>query len=124
MMKTIFNTFAISLISFTISAQKIGGCKYWLSTFQNYKATMVFANESQSYFVVNQNKKYEIKKMKVLADSSIIFNDVEGLKLISLSADSLEIKASSEPSIKFHCLNDEVIGNKLDLLISFGSKIY
>lgn len=120
-MKTIFNIFAISLISFTVFAQK-SHCKYWLTTFNDIKATMVLTNESQSYLVVHYKNNYKIKKMKILADSSIVYDDVIGIKLTSLSADTLAIRARTEPYIKFHCLNDEVAKQRLNHLISFGCK--
>jgi hypothetical protein len=120
-MRIIFNTFALSLISFAIFAQK-PDCQFWRSSFHDYQATMVFAKENQSYFVIQQNRNYEIKKIKILADSSMIFNDVDGLKLILLSADTLAIKPSNESPVKFHCLNDETLKLRLNRLIDFGCK--
>jgi hypothetical protein len=121
-MKTIFNIFATSLISFTVFAQK-SDCKYWLTTERNFVATMIFTNESHAYFVINQNRNYVLKDFKFLPDSTIIINnDVEDMKLLSLSPDTLAIKPSDERPIKFHCVTDEVFKHKLDNLVSFGCK--
>jgi hypothetical protein len=123
MMKTIFNTFVLtSLINFSIFSQK-SDCKYWLTTERNFVATMIFNNESHAYFVINQNRNYVLKDFKFLPDSTIIINnDVEDMKLLSLSPDTLAIKPRNERTIKFHCVTDEVFKHKLDNLISLKCK--